>query len=173
MGQYFHIVNPSKAQYISAHTFEENSKASGVMLGFHANALALLVSTADEAHSRRPELVGAWFGDKIYVVGDDYGKPDAYGIRTSTEKNPERNLYFLALEEFEDISLKAIAMMCLWDDYWAEKFVERCDDGWSRMLICLGNVVFTVGCDPLRLELEKRFGKDWEIQYRKAWAIRR
>ncbi len=169
MGQYFHIVNPAKAQYVSAGTFEENNNASGVMRGFHANALALLVCKVDEAMSPPPELAGSWFGDKVYVVGNDYGKADAYGIKTSTLGDPDRNLYFLALEEFEDVSLKAIAMMCEWDDYWAERFVEDCVEGRPGMLICLGNTVFTIGCEPLRSELEKRLGKDWGMQYRSAW----
>ena len=37
-------------------------------------------------------------------------RPDRHGIKTSTLDRPDRNLYDLAVEEYEDISLRAFAM---------------------------------------------------------------
>lgn len=169
MGQFFHIVNPQKKQYISASTFEENSKASGVFAGLHGYAVALLVCKSNEVGRVKNSLAGMWFGDEIYVVGDDYGKPNAYGIETSTPEKLWRNLYSLADEEYEDISLKVIALMCEWNEGWCEEFVQRAVDGWHHMLICLGNVVFTVGCEPLEQKLDEQIGKDWKEKYKKEW----
>lgn len=45
VGQYFKIVNPAKRQYIDPSSFNENPKASGLLYGYHALAVALLVVT--------------------------------------------------------------------------------------------------------------------------------
>ena len=104
MGQYFKIVNPTKKQCIDAFKFDENIKASGVMYGYHGFAVALLVCRLDEVPHTYGDLAGFWHGDPVIAVGDDYGEPDVYGVKTSTEENPHRNLYWLAKEEYEDVS---------------------------------------------------------------------
>ncbi len=121
------------------------------------------------SHSYGP-LAGSWCGDAIFAVGDDYGKPDDFGVKTSTEQNPERNLNQMAKEEFEDVSYKAIAMLCEGREGFAVEMTKRIrDTGDSELLMHLGNVVFTVGCDKLGDELVKEFGKDWVDLYKQAW----
>ncbi len=177
MGQYFKIVNPAKKQYLDAGRFNENIKASGILCGNHAIAVALLVCNLDQVrdgwgslrHDYGP-MAGSWCGDPINVVGDDHTKPDAFGIKTSTEETPERNLCWMAEEEFEDISYKAIAMLCEGRKDIAEDMVERAASSAEMALVNLGNVVFYVGCKPLEEALEKHYGDEWVKKYRDAWV---
>jgi hypothetical protein len=179
MGQYFKIVNPIKRQHIDASRFGENVKASGIFYGYHTAAVAFLLCNIEQVRDEweRPiyegvELAGSWCGDPVYVVGDDQGKADEFGIKTSSEQNPERNLYFMAHEEYEDISYKAIALICNVHEEIAADMVKRAVNGYSpdRDLVDLGNVVFTVGCEPLKRALMKEFGGEWESRYRKAYV---
>jgi hypothetical protein len=181
MGQYFKIVNPAKRQCIDASKFNENIKSSGILRGNHAAAVALLVCNLDQVRDSRGNLrhdfgplAGSWCGDPIYVVGDEQTEPDVFGINTSTIENPDRNLYWMAEEEFEDISYKAIAMLCEGRDDFAEEIAERSatSPGSDMNLVNLGNVVFIVGCESLKQALEKAYGKDWVSQYKEACRIR-
>jgi hypothetical protein len=117
-------------------------------------------------------LAGSWCGGPIYVVGDEQTEPDVFGINTSTIENPDRNLYWMAEEEFEDISYKAIAMLCEGRDGFAEEIAERAATGLSadRNLVNLGHVVFIIGCESLKRALEKAYGKDWVSKYKEAYA---
>jgi hypothetical protein len=106
----------------------------------------------------------------VIVAGDDNGMPDAYGIETSTIENPERNLYWKATEEFEDISYLAVAMLSVGRKGFADEIVERAVRGINPEggLIDLGNVVFATGCIPLQQALIKGFGEDWKVKYAAA-----
>ena len=176
MGQYFHIVNPAKRQYISSSSFAENSKSSGVMLGYHAIAVGLLVCNLDQVSYERSKplhgygpLAGSWFGDRVYLAGDDHGEPDEFGVKTSTEENANRNLYWLAEEEFENITYRAIAMLCEGRRTYAEEMAARAAEPLhSELLKHLGNVVFQVGCKPLEESMEQYLGGDWTRKYKKA-----
>jgi hypothetical protein len=178
MGQYFKIVNPAKRQYLDADSFNENIKASGILQGNHAIAVAVLVCNFEQVrdgwgnlnHDYGP-LAGSWCGDPVYIVGDEETAPNAFGVRTSTEANPTRNLYWLAKEEFDNISYQAIAMLCQGRPEFAEEIVQRALDGPSaeRNLVNLGNVVFLFGSDRLVQALEKGYGKDWKSRYKQVW----
>lgn len=177
MGQYFKIVNPAKRQYVDASRFGENVKASGLFYGYHAVAVALLVCNVEQVRNDRGrpvhdfgELAGSWCGDRVIVAGDDHGRPDEFGIKTSTERNPDRNLYWLAKEEFEDISYRAIAMLCRVREAAAAEMARRAAESVADgNLVHLGNVVFYVGCEPLALALAEAYGDEWVIRYKKAW----
>jgi hypothetical protein len=180
MGQYFKIVNPAKRQYIDAGKFNENVKSSGILRGNHAVALALLVCNLDQVRDGRGNLrhdfgplAGSWCGDPIYVVGDEQTEPDVFGIKTSSIEKPDRNLYWMAKEEFEDISYKAIAMLCEGRDDFADEIAERAASSPSAdtNLVNLGNVVFVVGCESLKQALEKAYGKDWVSKYKDSYRI--
>lgn len=170
MGQYFKIVNHVKRQYIDPNTFAENNKASGVLQhGYHVLAVALLVCKIEEVSQLYGPLAGSWYGDPIIAAGDDYGAPDVYGIKTSTEEDPNRNLNQMAKDEFKDISYKAIAMLCEGRVGFAEVIVKKSTEGYSsELLIRLGNVVFQIGCKPLEEALEKVYGAEWTRKYKKA-----
>jgi hypothetical protein len=178
MGQYFKIVNPTKRQYIDASKFDEDIKSSGILRGNHAVAVAVLVCNLDQVSDSRGNLrhafgplAGSWCGDPIFVVGDDHTKSDVFGIKTSTIENLDRNLYWMAEEEFEDISYKAIAMLCEARDGFAEEIAERAaaSPSANRYLVNLGHVVFIVGCESLKQALEKVYGKDWVSKYKESY----
>ena len=113
MGQYYKIVNIKKKQYISPHTFGDGSKlmefsmsASGVLAG-----LAILLADGNgrgggDLHSEN-DIVGSWAGDNIVVAGD-------YADEGKFVKEADRNLYCLATNEGEDISVKVLD--ALFDD---------------------------------------------------------
>ena len=169
MGQYFKFVNPVKRQYIDPFYFGENIKASGVLQGYHAIAIAVLVCKLDEVQHDFGELAGSWYGHPIIVAGDDNGMADAYGVKTSTADNPERNLNSMAEEEFEDITYRSIAMLCEGREGFAEEIAKYSKDNFDTLrLMFLGNVVFQVGCRPLEEALEKVYGHDWVKEFKQA-----
>jgi hypothetical protein len=113
MGQYYKIVNIKKKQYITPHTFGDGAKlmefsmsASGVLAG-----LAILLADGNgrgggDLHSEN-DIVGSWAGDNIVVAGD-------YADTGKFVKEADRNLYCLATNEGEDISVKVLD--ALFDD---------------------------------------------------------
>ena len=113
MGQYYKIVNIKKKQYITPHTFGDGAKlmefsmsASGVLAG-----LAILLADGNgrgggDLHSEN-DIVGSWAGDNIVVAGD-------YADAGKFVKEADRNLYCLATNEGEDISVKVLD--ALFDD---------------------------------------------------------
>jgi hypothetical protein len=167
MGQYFIFVNPIKRQFLDAGKFNEGVKSYGVLYGYHAVAIALLVCNLTEVEHSYGQLAGSWYGDPIIVAGDDEGEPDAYGIKTSTLENPGRNLYWRASEEFEDISCRSVAMLSVGRKGFADEIVSRALNGFSPQgdLIELGNVVIETGCEDLKQALVKGFGEDWTDKY--------
>jgi hypothetical protein len=113
MGQYYKIVNIKKKQYITPHTFGDGAKlmefsmsASGVLAG-----LAILLADGNgrgggDLHSEN-DIVGSWAGDNIVVAGD-------YADTGKFVKEADRNLYNVASNEGEDISVKVLD--ALFDD---------------------------------------------------------
>jgi hypothetical protein len=181
MGQAFFFVNPAKKQFLNPSCFAENNKAGTYLEGNHARAVALLVvnptqvSVDNEPDHNYGPMAGSWFGDPIYAAGDDCGPPNQFGIVTATEADPNRNLFFLAEAEYEDISYKAIAMMCMgrfWHETGTSDFAEELAERARRcesLLMELGNVVFTVGCPPLEDALKAIIGDDWISRYEQAY----
>lgn len=96
---------------------------SGILSGLHSEALGFLVSECKEL-CRDGFSVGAWHGDRVIVVGDCSGIPDDYGIKTSCEDDPKRNLSGLAYQEFEDISCYCIGHLIDWHDDYADRFAN-------------------------------------------------
>ena len=115
MGQYYKIVNIKKKQYITPHTFGDGAKLMefsmsriGVLSG-----LAILLADGNgrgggDLGSDNP-IVGSWAGDNIVIAGD-YADPGKF------VKEEDKNLYQVAINEGEDISLKVLD--ALFDDTW-------------------------------------------------------
>jgi hypothetical protein len=120
MGQYYRIVNIKKKQYISPYLFGDGSKlmefsmsANGVLAG-----LAILLADGNgrgggDLNSDNP-IVGSWAGDNIVVAGD-------YADNGKWIKDPDTNLYSVANNEGEDISLKVLDALCD-DRYYFDAF---------------------------------------------------
>ena len=128
MGQYYKIVNIKKKQYISPHTFGDGSKlmefsmsANGVLAG-----LAILLADGNgrgggDLHSTN-DIVGSWAGDNIVIAGD-------YADEGKFVKETDRNLYNVASNEGEDISVKVLDALCD-DQYFFSEFRKN-RAGWS------------------------------------------
>jgi hypothetical protein len=113
MGQYYKIVNIKKKQYIRPSTFGDGAKlmefsmsANGVLAG-----LAILLADGNgrgggDLNSNNP-IVGSWVGDNIVIAGD-------YADNGKFVKDGDRNLFHVAGDEGEDISLKVLD--ALFDD---------------------------------------------------------
>lgn len=120
MGQYYKIVNIKKKQYITPHAFGDGAKlmefsmsSSGVLAG-----LAILLADGNgrgggDLNSEN-DIVGSWAGDNIVVAGD-------YADNGKFVKQTDVNLYHVAIQEGEDISIKVLD--ALFDDgYYFEEF---------------------------------------------------
>ena len=128
MGQYYKIVNIKKKQYITPHTFGDGAKlmefsmsASGVLAG-----LAILLADGNgrgggDLHSEN-DIIGSWAGDNIVVAGD-------YADEGKFVKEADRNLYNVAGNEGEDISLKVLE--ALFDDKYFFSEFRKNRAGWS------------------------------------------
>jgi hypothetical protein len=166
---------PTNGNFWDADCFGENVKASGYLMGRHGLALSILVCHGPEVgHSYGP-LAGSWYGNRVIAAGDGHGEANAYGISTGSVENPDRNLYWMAEQEFEDISYKAVAMLCQGQESLAsEMALEAAQRGGTSLLVNLGHVVFlyennptfSLGCQRLRRALEEAAGTDWTKRYR-------
>jgi hypothetical protein len=158
LGEYFKIVNPAKKQYIDALSFGEVVKRRGVFRGNHGPALGCLVCRG----AGKGELFGSWAGDEVFLAGDEH-PPNECGISTATSERPDRNLNQMARDEYEDISYKAIVMLCEFDPSLVEEFARKAStDG--CLLLSLGYAVYQLGYKPIETALVKIMGKNWTKQ---------
>lgn len=128
MGQYYKIVNIKKKEYITPHIFGDGAKlmefsmsANGVLAG-----LAILLADGNGRGggdlNSQSDIVGSWAGDNIVIAGD-------YADEGKFVKEPNQNLYRVASDEGEDISLKVLD--ALFDDrYYFEEFRKN-RAGWT------------------------------------------
>jgi len=128
MGQYYKIVNVKKKQYITPYKFGDGSKlmefsmsASGVLAG-----LAILLADGNgrgggDLHSTN-DIVGSWSGDNIVIAGD-------YADEGKFVKEVDRNLYNVASNEGEDISVKVLD--ALFDDQYFFSEFRKNRAGWT------------------------------------------
>jgi hypothetical protein len=128
MGQYYKIVNIKKKQYISPYKFGDGSKlmefsmsANGVLAG-----LAILLADGNgkgggDLNSNNP-IVGSWAGDNIVIAGD-------YADDGKWVKETDTNLYSVASEQGEDISIKVLDALCD-DSYFFSEFRKN-RAGWT------------------------------------------
>ena len=178
MGETYLIVNPAKRQYLDIGQFNENNKASGLMRLRHALAVSTLVcnleavrfSSGGKVTHRFGSLAGVWCGDAVYVVGDMCARPDEFGIQTSTPEEPERTLFDLALAEYENITVAAIAMLCAGIVGFAEDMVEQAvETGSPNDFVQLANVALLANSAEMAHALEATFGAGWKKKYAELW----
>ncbi len=168
MGQYFLYVNPRKREYVEQGAVGFDDKISGVFEGLPGRAVGLLL--CDGGYDAGPlELVGSWIGDPIIVAGDDYGQPNVAGLVTTTESDPKRNLYHMAVEEFTDITLPAIAMLAYFSSYDAHRIARMAlERDPSKDLLCACDLILrNDGCKPLEQALDGIDPK-WREERRRA-----
>ena len=158
MGQYYHVVNLDKAQYIHPHRMgdglkllEFGSSGDGTML-----ALAVLLAEGNgrgggDLYSSN-NIIGSWAGDRIVVAGDyadenkfldDYKHLVDKWHEQKKAENPEwyekyghkgPNLYDISGEYFVDVS-EDIVEALVDDQYFRNIFREK------RSFTCVGPAV--------------------------------
>jgi hypothetical protein len=121
MGTYFKIANPAKRQYLSPQDFASSGKNKWFLTEHLGVAVTLLVGgpRSPLGHTRD----GAWHGDAVIFAGDN-DPPNAGGIITATPDQPNRNLYALCSQEYENLALSALAMVLNWREDAAEQLVR-------------------------------------------------
>ena len=163
MGQYFLIANPAKKQYVDPGRLGLAQKHYGLFQGLLGRAIALLVR--DDQESGGPTgLLGSWVGDPVVAAGDDAGRPNPGGIRTSSDSAPRRNLNQMAREEYEDITV-LVAMMLAHAGHADGLAKVVLEDQQAAQSIC--PLVFSPGCIPLQHALE-RLNPRWQQVYKIA-----
>lgn len=171
MGEYFITVNPAKRQYLSHHRLPFNSRFNGLLSATQGLTLGLLVSDIAPQHREHP-LIGYWAGDTVIVTGDDHGRPDVAGLKTTTADDSKRNLYWMANDEFEDITFKAIGMLCAFDPVMADRLAllvnRHQHEVDAQTLSVLTELAVTTDCEHLRLALQRALVRGYEDQ-RAQW----
>ncbi|WP_435017514.1 hypothetical protein TA3x_005128 [Tundrisphaera sp. TA3] len=113
------IANMDRREFLDAYAFGRQMQPRDYINGHAAVAVSMLTCDASRSVGEITPLAGSWNGCNVIAVSDA-GPPDAEGFITSAQDDPLRNLYSLIIDEFRDISLDAIAMIC-------ERFPEIAD----------------------------------------------
>jgi hypothetical protein len=77
-----------------------------------------------------------------------------------------RTLYRQAVDDFQNISYPAIAMLCVFQEGLAAEFVERAKEA-ERLFLGLAQLVFAERCGPLKRAFLDIMGKDWANWYQR------
>jgi hypothetical protein len=168
MGAIIYIVNFDKRQYIDPACFGESVGPGGYMLGYHASAVALLTCAPGPLIDLGSPWPGAWFGDRVQVV---YNERDynPLGIETGTSENPDRELYPMIWQEFQEFSREALAMICNADEQTADELARRAKDDYVGFLLWnLGAVVANGWGPQLAKAIGRHFGTDWDEAYNRS-----
>lgn len=109
MGQYHHVVNLDKRQYLHPHKLGDGLKLMefGASGGGTMMCLAILLADANgrgggDFHGE-DALVGSWAGDRIVIVGDYGDEGNFYGSAAEGTSSDETLMSILD-DQFEDIS---------------------------------------------------------------------
>lgn len=169
MSVWYVAANLKKRQFIAPFAFGDPPGAHNYGHGWHATALVFLTSLDAWCRS---SLAGSWAGDSIQFLHDSL-PPDTHGFKTATEDDPRRNLYGLVKQEFEDISVPSLAMICDGLIWAADDLVSRLEntdpdappETHDFLLYYLGEAALDFGCSRLDDALRKAFGSDWRGAY--------
>lgn len=154
MGQYFLIVNKDKKQFLDARKFGEGVEISQAVSGYHAQALALLTCRMDAVRDTNNNLLGSWSGDFVAAAGEYAAEP---------------NLYKTARAEFEDISYKALAMLCDTHESVCYELAEKAlNPRYKKLIYHLGNAIGENGSPSLEQALSEVIGSQWRESYKSA-----
>lgn len=173
MGEGYMIANALKRQYITPAPFLDELNVQWYpRAGGLARALALLVCDHKAALGLEAPA-GSWCGDHVVLVHVSI-KPGHFGIPTATPEDPRRNLFQVARQEYEDISYKAIAMVCDRDEAFADRLARKVVVGpWGQSkerplewaLLELGYAVEATGSYDLAKALDRHVGEDWREKF--------
>ena len=103
-------------------------------------------------------------GDRIFVVSSEM-YPDVRGYHTSTDSNPDRNLYDVVIDSFKDISGPTLILMCERDRDFSCNLLNDVSPHDLHYLRILGNVIAETPCDILEANIKIKFGTNWKELY--------
>jgi len=159
MGQYFLVVNTDKKQFIDAWKFGEGVADLQAVSGYHAQAVALLTCRMDQVRGTEGNLLGSWSGDQVIAAAE-------YASTGENGNGAEHNLYKTAREEFEDISYKALALLCDTHEPVCYELAEKAaTPRHERLIYHLGNAITEAGCASLEQALNDVIGANWKDRY--------
>ena len=91
------------------------------------------------------------------------------GIETGTGENPDRELYPMIWQEFQEFSREALAMICNADEETADELARRAKDDYVDFLLWnLGAVVANGWSPQLARAIGRHFGTDWDEAYNRS-----
>ena len=155
MGTTYLIVNTAKRQYFDP-GWMGNSKYSGLLYGIGGHALARLLFPNPHGW-----LIESWRGDPLYAIGDE---PEELFPDLAYQAADGRSAGEVVIEEYDDITLNLIDSMLGGDTL--DWYFTRADESDFYFLI-LANIVLYVS-PGFAKAFEQRYGKNWQLRYRKA-----
>lgn len=130
MGQYYHVVNIDKKEFLDPHSFGDGLKLMEFGLSGMGTLSGLTILLADGNGQGGGDLdsedcfIGRWAGDRIVITGD-------YAEEGKFVENPEVNLYHVTGEEeegYKDISAETLYAL-LDDSYYMQECKEQLEKG--------------------------------------------
>jgi hypothetical protein len=169
-----------------------NAAGNTNLRGFSASERFLIVCPASQSYMNPVRLgddptvfgllsgcAGVFIGDRlithdwdgpIYAAGER-SAPNPPGVVTATSANTRRNLYGMALAEYQDVTYRDIFPE---DDIFSEFRSELVRNAMNNdgVLFELGNAVDCGGLTFLEADLIRQFGTDWRMKLESVYRKR-
>lgn len=163
MGAYHIFVNPSRKEYFDPAVWGDGSKRASLFNGLHRFALRLLMYSPHAAPGQLSPTLTSWVGDPIIIAADDY-YTDQDCFKTQTPEDGERNLYYMARDEFRNITPELTLLLVPSEEEFTKALMERALQ-FSHVLLFVGSLCYETRNKPLSHALEKHLGPDWAKMY--------
>lgn len=157
------IVNPARREYLDPYCMLWSPEYPRVLEGPPGLAANLLL-LGWAPQGVRNGLAGCWCGDRV-LLASDTDLPDTFGISTATAEDPRRNLYWLADQEYTDLSWSALDLVAATVPRLAHEWRDRLAGGDAAVLGRLGTAALRVHAPVLTSLLEGVFGPAWKKRY--------
>lgn len=164
MGVTYIVANSTKLQYFDPGRvgINENTRWPSLLRGLSGHALAHLIRPLDD------QDVGfhltSWIGDDFFTVSDS-GAADANPYLKPFHSDDDCE-WTTVTENFEDISLNLIAVLCLQREI-LEVFIDKAKSS-DEVLICLVHSMTGLNATHIESAIVERFGVDWSRHYKNA-----
>lgn len=168
------IADMNKRQYIDPLFFNDPGDLNyHYLTGNHVRAIAFLVcdnGNRDTPTNKPWSLEGSWCGDRIFAVSSEM-YPNIRGYRTATHERPDRNLYDMIEDEFENISQPMLILLSGLDREFAARLLAGVSPDNLHFLWILGGALSRYPSPSLEDAVAKCFGSDWRFKYQEQSII--
>ena len=160
MGTTYFVANSSKRQYFDPDYVggSENTDRSGILWGLSGHALAQLLMPK----CRLDFHLESWIADPLVLIGDD-GEPNAIEQLIPFQETPDQDAYHIVTEQFDNITLNLIALLCKRDDL-MQSFLDHADRHYYAF-VNLAHAIMYLGAAHIESAFVNRFGTDWRGRY--------